>query len=691
MMLCWTIKKKELESKQYNTSGLHSFINRYADTGFKTKWCGIWTPPIKIIEYYAYKINGTWLTGKNSSGCTIKPWGTKHHHTTDEFDITETVYAPDDYPAIISILSLKNKTCSKKTVTLELETAINIRTKQENIHERKYTTGFNELRNSIMIESSIGRAIIGIGKTEKHMKITNEFTETYKNHNPGSPQACFIPSTYSISLEIDIGEEVKLPFIYCGTTKDKDTLINTYDRCMHDWSTFLSSKIKTTTTRYHHHDIKTPQNRLDKTYLWAQYSLLGLLNKSDLGMGIFAGYPWFLEFWGRDVFWSLLGLIDMGEFKTAREIFVTMANQQDKKMPCIIHLNRTKEYHGRDVDPLFLIALDDYEKKSGDQTLRKELNDNIKKILKNLELIDYIVSHKPDETWMDSIERNGHATDIQALWIEALKPIEPKLSMKMNKRLNQNFWNTHKKFYYDTYSKLSDPKVTANALIPLFFGLTDNTKAESVLKTTKKELISLYGIRTQSKQSNDYNPSGYHTGSSWGLTTGWGAVAFLRYGWITEGLKCLDDFAYDCNKFQPGALSEVLDSETGNILGTPDQAWSSSLYIYAIDDFLFGIRPNMQKKTIVIEPRIFDHWGHMYRNGKNIGTYTFDLKIERTSTGLDINIEFKQEPKDMICELILPKWIDCIHHNNKKINKRTLKFKLQKENIITGHEKESDR
>ncbi len=686
-MLSWNIEKKEINLKQYSSGGMYSFINRYTDTGFKTKWCGIWMPPIKAFEYFAYRINETWLSEQNCTRCSIKPWGTKHHFLVDDLNITEIVFAPDDYPSVISVISIKNMIAKERKVKINIEAAVNMRTKQENVHDRKYETEFNELRKSVIVKSSAGECMYGVGRTEKDIEICNVISNEYKNHSPGSSQCCFIPGKYEITFDLGINEEVKIPIVYCATTKSRGVLIDIYDKCVQNWDKGMVSKLKKSIEIYHDHDINTPHDRLDKTYLWAQYSLQGLISKSDAGTGIFAGYPWFLEYWGRDIFWSLLGLIDMGRFKVAREIFQTIAKFQDKRMPCIVHLDGKKEYHGVDIDPLFLITLLDYEKKSGDLTLRKELKKNIAVSLKNLVLMDYIVAHESNETWMDSIERSGSAIEVQAMWVEALKTIEPKLSMKMNNKLNQNFWNDNKKTYYDTYSKLPNPEITANELVPLFFGLTPQAKAQHVLERTKTELKSVYGIRTRSKMSRNYNSSGYHTGSCWGLTTGWGAVAFLRYGMISEGINCLDDCSYDCEKFQPGGLSEIVDAKSGKLLGATDQAWSSSLFIYAVDDFLFGIRPDVGKKMLAIEPKLPDAWGHMYRHGKVIGDNIFDLKVERSTDGIEIRIDFRQKPKNFICELTMPEWINQIMYKGKKTKKRKCRFSLEKENVVLGFSK----
>ncbi|MEA3343587.1 MAG: hypothetical protein U9Q92_05445, partial [archaeon] len=129
-MLSWIVDSKELGAKEYNASGLHSFINRSADGGFKTKWCGVWVPPIKVFEYFAYRINGTWLSSENCSKCVVKPWGVKHYFSRDDLDVTEVVFAPDDYPSVISVIYLKNKTAREKKVRIDLEAAVNIRYKQ---------------------------------------------------------------------------------------------------------------------------------------------------------------------------------------------------------------------------------------------------------------------------------------------------------------------------------------------------------------------------------------------------------------------------------------------------------------------------------------------------------------------------------------------------------------------------------
>jgi len=58
---------------------------------------------------------------------------------------------------------------------------------------------------------------------------------------------------------------------------------------------------------------------------WAQFSLDALLTRQR-GPGIWAGLPWFNNYWGRDTFISFEGaLLVSGQFKQAKEVLRNFA------------------------------------------------------------------------------------------------------------------------------------------------------------------------------------------------------------------------------------------------------------------------------------------------------------------------------------------------------------------------------
>jgi hypothetical protein len=75
--------------------------------------------------------------------------------------------------------------------------------------------------------------------------------------------------------------------------------------------------------------VRTDNKRFDKALNWAKISLDNLI-MNQTGKGIFAGLPWFDNYWGRDTYISLPGAsLVTGNFGAAREILKTFAAAQD--------------------------------------------------------------------------------------------------------------------------------------------------------------------------------------------------------------------------------------------------------------------------------------------------------------------------------------------------------------------------
>ncbi|MCK5474812.1 MAG: hypothetical protein KAI53_05385 [Candidatus Aenigmarchaeota archaeon] len=645
-MIEWTIEKNKATGFSSKTNTLSSgayFIHRDVDTGFSSKWSGIWAPQNKLFDYFAFKINNTWLSPADVSKATVRPWKVTYSHEPKncDFEAKEMIFAADN--GVVCLLSLKNTSTEKKEFNLVLEAAANIRTKAEDWHERTYNTEFNKIRKCVRIKSSIGEAVFGAGRLENtDINFTN--SEEYKDHHPQSRQRCFVPGAYSIKITLDANEIADIPFIFTKNISDFDILHTT-------WLVNLNKADTVFANKEHTANISTPVAGLDRAFVSNTHVLNSLVNNAFFGQGMFAGYPWFLEFWSRDTLWSAFGLLDAGEFEEVKNLLRTIAVFQQKQIPTQIILDGTAQYYSKDVDPLFLVVLHRYVKTTGDREFAEELKNTINAIIIGLTVKNGLVSNNPEGTWMDSIERPKTAIDIQALWAKALENQKPGEAIKSKLKL---FWSKKDRYFYDTYNEKPEMVKTANVLVPLMFGQIPVMNAVATLKTVKSELSSFFGIQTRGTKERDFNPSGYHTGAVWGLTTGWGACAFLNYDMIDDGIECLKALAYDNDRFGIGALSECVDAATGSLLGCPVQGWSSGLLVHATDSYLFGINADMIKKELGIKPKIPDDWGHMYRHGKKIGTSSFDMTIDRTAYGLKIKIVFDEKNDDITCKLTLP-------------------------------------
>ncbi len=566
---------ENLSEKKGVVSNLHGFFNRHMDTGFKTKWSGYWTPPRKFLDYYGLKINGLWL---NNNTVKAVEYGDvlRYYHETDTLEITEEVSTPDDLAGFKTSLEIKNKTEDLKAVQIVLEPGIDIRERSDDLGPSNYTIEHHE--NRLTVSNSIGKLYI---KSREEFHIKDKPIK--KTHFPGDErQTCFIPGKLVFRKEIEPGESEKLEINF-QTSENKPAQLETVEQRL--------------------------EGRLDRTFNSSIQSIENLVyEKGD--PGIIAGHPWFQNYWARDSFWSVLGLIDAGYFDLSERILESFA---EKDLPGKIKTNGELERVDRsDTAPLYVIASEKLRLHHGiTETIKK----GREKAMEELELEDGVVQHDPAGTWMDTIER-GPAIDIQSLWLEAAKITNDNREKQLRKGLE--------KFKEDGILKdeLENSADAVNTVIPLMFGQIDKKTAEEQLEKINGEFCSRYGARTRSATDLGYNAEGYHTGSCWGLTTCWAAMANIRYGNYSQGSSFLEKLEQFLDRNQPGALPEVVNAETGESLGCSEQAWSAGLFVHAIDSYLLGI--NVKEDVVEINP---SPNVEMTRKGKMVRGEKLDIRV----------------------------------------------------------------
>jgi glycogen debranching enzyme len=122
----------------------------------------------------------------------------------------------------------------------------------------------------------------------------------------------------------------------------------------------------------------------------------------------------------------------------------------------------------------------------------------------------------------------------------------------------------------------------------------------------------------------------------------WAAAANLEYGRETQGRNLLEKMTQFIDRNQPGALPEVVNAETGELMGCSEQAWSAGLYVHVVDSYLLGI--DVREDKVVIDPAS-DFTGK--RLGKRVGDEELDIEFEDGEAELlnepDIEVEIKGE------------------------------------------------
>jgi len=672
--------KEELGKKNYFVTSSRAFLHRYADSGFKTKWTGFWVPPIKILDYYAYRIKfdnqEVWLSWDNCFRFVLSNTNAIHSFRVSDFDVNEVIFMPRNNNAFVSVIKLKNISKTEKKVSIILETAVNMRMKEENVHLREYETTLNEVRNSISVKTATRPwfLIFGVGRMEEN---TINFVKkgVYKIHYPGSEQRCFLPGDYEISFNIGPNEEIEVPFIFSGSSKSLDDALNGFDILFDNWKEIFLENSREIRKHLSSFELKTPENDINETFKWGAFWLKSLIHDSHFGTGLFAGLPWFTEFWARDSFISSIGLMNIGDFETVKKIIQVFI---EHGVPGKIDLNESVQTNSVDTYPLFLIALDRYAKMSGDLKFFNACKPFVSNLLKSLNISGDLVVDS-GFTWMDTLKRNM-GIEVESLWAEAMRNYDQKISERMINKISNMYWNESENYFFDSFNEIH--METINPISLLIFDQTDGKKAEIVLDRIEKEFSTPFGVRTISKKNKEYSPSGYHTGAVWGLTTGAAACAMFKYDRIDLGIDYLRKMADMTKKYTIGCLPEVINSENGELLGCGLQAWSCAIFITAVDQFLFGIKPDLPNKKILLEPKFPNNWNFMERYGKMIGENKMNISFKRNELGYDIYITFEKSP-NLECELCLPKNIKKIIVGENEFNSNVARFKLRKHNEVS--------
>lgn len=633
------LEREELAGKRAILTSHEAFMLRFADSGFKTKWSGFWMPPLKFMDYYAYKINGEWLSPAKVNNFSLKPDLGTWVYRLANIEVKEYVFVFNS--GLCSVLDLKNRSDNKKAVSICLETALDFRPRAKDITDSDYQTSFNEVRAAVKVvdrnsqlSAMFGRAKTGEGEVEWRPE------GKYKEHHPGERQICYLPGTYSVKIELGAGKRTRIPYTF-SFSRTGDAR-NNYDSLLNYWPTRLSSRQSSRKRRSN--KIETPSETLNKAFDWCQTSLDNLIVYPSGNERLLAGLPWFQAEWGRDALWSLLGLTDSGRFKLVERCLRRLADQRQGRIPNKVSLNGETNYEGADTDPLFLIALDYYQRVSGKQDFLRE-EGQVKAAFATLERERGLVQHEPNETWMDTLARGNSAIEIQSLWLEAADRYDKDFKDELASGLEE-YWRAKDNYFCDHFTDSSpNTTKTINAAVPLLWGQVDADKANKALQVIGGQFTSNFGVRTLSYLEDDYKPQSYHQGSSWPLVTLWSAGANFRYGRIKEGLSLLNKVAQNVDKDQLGALPECIDPETGDLLGCSSQAWSEALLLHVVDRYLFGIEPNLAADELILHPQLPQDWQQAARHQKKIGDTVCDLKLTREGTKTAIELKFDQQPE----------------------------------------------
>ena len=452
-------------------------------------------------------------------------------------------------------------------------------------------------------------------------------------------------------------------------------------------------RINSLVTEYN--PVKTNLPGLDKALDWITITMDELITEQQ-GNGIYAGLPWFNEYWGRDMFISFPGAcLVTGQFEVAKKILKDFVELQDTdpesetygRIPNRANLEGIL-YNTTDGTPRLVIQALEVAKYSGDTEFLLEIYPAIKRSIeasiKNYTDSKGYLTHADADTWMD-VKRNGipgsprgnRANDIQALWyaqlvagseiaaiLDDLGSAEEwsGLAVYLASNFEQDFCNKEESYIIDHLNTdgSADLQFRPNQLY-CFELINDDDFKQRVTRRAWEELVYPWGVASLAQWDKQFHPQhenwhyyhkddAYHNGTIWLWNNGIAMQRMIEYGQVDTAWELFKNMNRQAlHEGAVGSLSENADAHPREgetwvkRSGTFLQAWSNAEHLRVWYQHFLGIRPDLLNGIIVIEPRIPSEITSVETSVKiGEGTLHYSYKNGKVSVKLD-NIDAKLE------------------------------------------------
>jgi glycogen debranching enzyme len=431
----------------------------------------------------------------------------------------------------------------------------------------------------------------------------------------------------------------------------------------------IASGYKTHTERYRKllataTTIETPDKALNEAFQWAEVSIEQLrarvqgTDETALVAGYYASgdsaRPGFGWFFGRDSLYTLYAVNGFGDFALSKAELEFLIHRQRADGKIMHEYSQTAAsidwqafpymYAAADSTPLFLLAMEDYVRASGDVAF---LNAN-REAIEKAWAFETDPAHDTDhdgtydnsqgtgwvESWPGAMphqeiylalldqQASAAMANIEKLLGSTEKSIAAqKRADKIASTIETEYYDPEKSCYAFSHNADGSPDRTST-VYPALAWWTDSAvlghpaglaHPEGCLRQFAAHTLNTdWGLRDVSSDEKIYDGMSYHQGSVWPLFTGWAALAEYRANQPLAGYQMLMENANLTWAQDLGADTELLSGDFYVPFGrsTSHQLWSSAMVITPTLRGLFGISIDAQTKTITVNPHLPASWDY---------------------------------------------------------------------------------
>lgn len=599
---------------------------------------------------------------------TVRPESTSILYASDTFRVTETFVAPVHEPGVIIRLEVETEqpleieAIFRRDFQLEWPAALGATFANWDMVNHAFVFGEQQRNYAALLGSPTGTVSL----------------QEAENNYASSPLSGFRlgvtakgKDTKLILLAASTNGAVEAETTYRKLTEQHGAL---EQDSAHYYEEYLQRTV----------NVELPDEQLQQAYDWSRISMVqGMVTNPKFGTGLIAGYrtsgdsqrPGFAWFFGRDSLWTSFALNGAGDYpstKTALQ-FLTQFQREDGRIPHEIaqtaylvdwFRNYPYGFASADATPLYIIAVEDYVRTSGDVAFAREHWGNVKRAYEFLHSTygptglpkNFGVGHG----WVEGgpllpVQSELYQSGVGAEAIRCLAELAKltghedearKLAEEFSAqkaKVNEAFWLEDKHFYGFAVNQENKivPEATVLSTVPMWFGILDSSR----VKNTVAQLASLdhsadWGMRIISDKSPLYSAGGYHFGSVWPLFTGWAAVGEYNNHQVHpawENLRANSLLALDG---APGHVTEVLSGTYYQGLSTssPHQIWSAAMVVSPLLKGLFGLKADAVAHTVKLAPSLPANWDSFSLKNVRVANVAANIRFQRTEEEMMLEV-----------------------------------------------------
>ena len=602
-----------------------------------------------------------------------RPESTTLVYADPSFTVRETIFAPDDEPAIVLLFDVD----TAKPLTIKVLFAPDFQPMWPASFGGQYSYWVNRDKAFALTDATnLPTALVGSPAASAYTqfvghRLASGETEFDIHVTPGEARASLFPVVMALGMKnLEQAEGV-----YASVLREIPAL---YQARVTGARNFLA---RTT-------QIETPDRKWNRAWLWAKLALnAGWVCHPGLGCGMVAGYapsgssqrPGFDWWFGGDALMNGWALEDYGDLAGARQALRFLKKHQRGDGKMMHEMTQSVDlvdwfgkynfaYYHADTTPMYLYALDQYWRRSGNRKFLDEFWPSAQKAYA------YCLSTLDPDGLMDNTKAGLAAVEVGVLRDKVVKDV-----------YLEGFWLAALRSMRDLATATGDARLAADASMRLaraersiatewwneksqrlVFGLTASGKQasfdgswpavllalepqaigerkafEATAAFARPDLATDWGSRWLSNENPLYDPVSYNNGSVWPFISGLVALAQYRNDQLLAGFATWSAIAQLTGIETPGALPEQMtgDRYIPQSRAVPHQLFSSMGVVVPLVRGILGLSPDAPRDELTFRPALPAQWPWVRFKSFRFGMHHLSGKISQSAARMNLRLE----------------------------------------------------